>query len=654
MSSHYVPHTRIPTLVFPTSAQASRHLALMIESLIRQNNSAGRATVLGLPTGSTPVGLYRELIRLHKEAGLDFARVITFNLDEYFPMPPDDPHSYRRWMFETFFNHVNIRPQNIYIPDGTIKPEEAEDYCHRYEQLIRRAGGIDLQILGIGRTGHIGFNEPGSTRHSRTRLVTLDPVTRRDAASGFFGEGNVPHQALTMGVGTILEARKIVIMAFGEHKSGIVQRTVEGPITDAIAASFLQQHPDTTFLLDAPAARDLGALRRPWTIGPVEWTPTLIRRAVIWLSLKVKKALLKLSDDDFREHELYELLRERGPAEKLGRQVFDDLMTTICTDPGRRIEDRGSKVEVREQPAAATGNPPSSILDPRSSILDPRSSILVFSPHPDDDVISMGGTLIRLVEQGHPVHVAYMTSGNIAVFDHDAWRFTDFVVEFNRLFAIDSQHTDCVKRRVQDFLSSKQPGQPDSDDVLKIKALIRQTEARAAALACGIPPEQLEFMDLRFYRTGTIAKAPLHEQDIADVVALLERLRPAQIYVAGEMSDPHGTHRMCAEAIFQAVREVRARGQHFEVWLYRGAWEEWEPHEIERVVPLSPDDLERKKMAIFRHQSQKDRAMFPGGSDRREFWQRAEDRNRETAKLYDTLGLPEFYALEGFVQWHGD
>jgi glucosamine-6-phosphate deaminase len=646
MSSHYVPHTRIPTLVFPTSAQASRHLALMIESLIRQNNSAGRTTVLGLPTGSTPVGLYRELIRLHKEAGLDFARAITFNLDEYFPMPPDDPHSYHRWMCETFFNHVNIRPQNIHIPDGTLKAEDAEDYCTRYEQLIRRAGGIDLQILGIGRTGHIGFNEPGSTRHSRTRLVTLDPVTRRDAASGFFGENNVPHQALTMGVGTILEARKVVIMAFGEHKSAIVQRTVEGPMTDAIAASFLQQHPDTTFLLDAPAARDLGALRRPWTSGPVEWTPALIRRAVIWLSRKVNKALLKLSDDDFREHELYELLRERGPAEKLGRQVFDDLMATICTQPGRVARSQGTGVRSQE----SAGKDLSS-LTPDSCSLTP---VLVFSPHPDDDVISMGGTLSRLVEQEHRVHVAYMTSGNIAVFDHDAWRYADFAVEFNRLFAIDSQHTDCLKQRVQDFLASKQPGQPDSDDVLKIKALIRQTEARAAALACGIPPEQLEFMDLRFYRTGTIAKAPLHEKDIADVVALLQRLQPAQIYVAGEMSDPHGTHRMCAEAIFQAVREVRSRGQHFEVWLYRGAWEEWEPHEIERVVPLSPDDLERKKLAIFRHQSQKDRAMFPGGSDRREFWQRAEDRNRETAKLYDSLGLPEFYALEGFVQWHGD
>jgi glucosamine-6-phosphate deaminase len=448
-------------------------------------------------------------------------------------------------------------------------------------------------------------------------MVTLDPVTRRDAASDFYGEENVPHQALTMGVGTILEARAVVIMAFGEHKAPIVQRAIEGPMTDAIAASFLQQHPDTTFILDEPAAGDLMALQRPWVVGPVDWTPKLIRRAVIWLSLKVGKALLKLSDDDFREHELYELLREHGPASALGRRVFDDMMATICTQPGGPT---------------------------------PRT-VLVFSPHPDDDVISMGGTLIRMVAQGHDVHVAYMTSGNIAVFDHDAWRFTDFVFEFSHLFGVNEGQAEELKERVESFLRTKKPGQPDSEDLLKIKSLIRTTEARAAALACGIPPENLEFMDLRFYRTGTIAKAPIHPQDIADIVALLERLRPAQIYVAGELSDPHGTHRVCAEAIFEAVRTVRQRGLDFEVWLYRGAWEEWEPHEIERVVPLSPEDVERKKQAIFRHQSQKDRAMFPGGTDRREFWQRAEDRNRHTARVYDRLGLPEFYALEGLVQW---
>jgi len=621
MSSRYLPNTKVPSLVFPTSGEAARHVALMIESLIRQHNSAGRPTVLGLPTGSTPVGLYRELIRLHKEANLDFSRVITFNLDEYFPMAKDDPHSYCRWMHETFFQHVNIASNNIHIPDGTIKAEDAEDWCAQYEQKIRRCGGIDLQVLGIGRTGHIAFNEPGSTRQSRTRLVTLDPVTRRDASSSFFGEDNVPHQAMTMGVGTILEAKRIVLLAFGEHKAPIVQKAVEGPMTDAVTASFLQQHPDSTFLLDEAAAGQLTALSRPWVLGSVAWTPTLIKKAVISLSRNVKKALLKLSDDDFREHELYELLREYGPAERLGRMVFDQLMTTICSHPGK----------------VATS--------------DNDQPILVFSPHPDDDVISMGGTLIQLVEQNHRAHVAYMTSGNIAVFDHDAWRFTDFVVEFNKLLNIDVEQTLALKQRVQDFLRSKQPGQNDSEDLLRIKGLIRETEARAAALACGIPPEQLHFMDLRFYRTGTIAKAPLHPQDIADIAQLLRTLKPSQIYVAGEMSDPHGTHRMCAEAIFGAVRVVRSEGQQFEVWLYRGAWEEWEPHEIERVVPLSPEDLEKKKQAIFRHQSQKDRAMFPGGSDRREFWQRAEDRNRATAKLYDDLGLPEFYALEGFVQW---
>jgi glucosamine-6-phosphate deaminase len=630
MTSHYIPHTKIPTLVFPTSTQASRHVALMIESLIRQNNSAGRPTVLGLATGSTPVGLYRELIRLHKEAALDFSRVVTFNLDEYHPMAPDDAHSYRRWMNENLFDQINLKPENIHIPDGMTPTHDIEEYCARYEQMIRRAGGIDLQILGIGRSGHIGFNEPGSTRHSRTRSVTLDPVTRRDASGDFFGEENVPHQALTMGVGTIMEARKIVIMAFGEHKAPIVRKAVEEDVSEVVTASFLQKHNDTTFILDHAAAGHLTPIRMPWIIGSVNWTPNLIRRAVIWLSLKVNKGLLKLSDDDFREHELYELLREFGPAHKLGRRVFDDMMGTICTQP------------------AGEG----------------RKTCLVFSPHPDDDVISMGGTIIRLVEQGHKVHIAYMTSGNIAVFDHDAWRFTDFVCSFNDLFGINKEKTDELKCRVREFLHTKKPGECDSKDLLEIKKLIRETEARAGALAAGVPPEQLIFMNLRFYRTGTIKKEPIHPEDIEDIIRLFKQLKPDQIYVAGELSDPHGTHRTCANAIYDAVRRVRhpsplpqgegpgvREAQQFEVWLYRGAWEEWEPHEIERAVPLSPSDLELKKNAVFRHQSQKDKAMFPGGSDKREFWQRAEDRNRNTAKTYDQLGLPEFYALEGFVQW---
>lgn len=617
MASHYIPRTKVPTLVFSNSNQAARHIALQIEEIIKQNLVQGKFTVLGLPTGSTPVGLYRELIRMHKMEGLDFSKVITFNLDEYYPLDSTHPQSYRRWMRETFFDHVNIPDNQINIPDGTLAFDQIEEFCINYEKKIRQAGGLDLQLLGIGRTGHMGFNEPGSTRHSRTRLATLDAVTRRDAAQAFFGEENVPLRALTMGIGTIMDARKVILMAYGEHKAPIVAKALEGPVSENVTASFLQEHQDATYILDQAASKSLSAIDRPWAVGPVSWNDTLIRKAVIELSLKTGKGLLKLSDDDFREHELYELLREHGPASVLGLKVFKQLMDTICNEPAGNL----------------------------------KKTILVFSPHPDDDVISMGGTLIRLVEQGHKVFVAYMTSGNIAVFDHDAWRFTDYAAAFNSLFEIDEKQTHQVKERVRTFLDKKSPGQSDSDDLLKIKSLIRETEARAAALACGIPPEQLEFMNLRFYRTGTIAKAPIHSEDIDDIQNLIIKLNPFQIYVAGELSDPHGTHRVCAEAIFEAVRRARTKGDTSEIWLYRGAWEEWEPQDLERVVPLGPEELERKKMAIFRHQSQKDRAMFPGNSDRREFWQRAEDRNLGTARIFDQLGLPEFFALEGFVQW---
>jgi glucosamine-6-phosphate deaminase len=522
-------------------------------------------------------------------------------------------------MHETFFNHVNIPEENVHIPDGTVDPDEADAFCAEYERKIRAAGGIDIQILGIGRTGHIGFNEPGSPRNSRTRSVTLDSITRRDAAGGFFGEENVPHQAITMGVASILDARKVFLMSYGEHKAPVTYKALEQPPSEAVSASFLQEHDDAVFLLDPAAAAELTAIKRPWEVGPCDWTQELTRKAVVHLALSVKKGLQKLNDDEFRDHHLYELLREKGGAQRIGEAVFHDRMATIQLYPA------GTE----------------------------RRKILVFSPHPDDDVISMGGTIIRLVEQGHEVHVAYMTSGNVAVFDHDARRFVDFVDEFLESFGSPAEHSSAgtIKQRVYRFLDSKKPGEVDSDDVLEVKKLIRATEARAAALACGIPPDQLAFMDLRFYRTGARKKNPIHPDDIADIVTLFERIQPHQIYVAGELSDPHGTHRTCAEAIYEATRTVRKNGQHFDVWLYKGAWEEWEAHEIEMAVPMSPDVLERKKQAIFRHQSQKDKAMFPGGTDRREFWQRAEDRNLATAKTFDALGLPEYFALEAFVKW---
>lgn len=622
--SHPLPHTRVRTLKFANSVAASKHVAKEIDKLVRARNAAGKPTVLGLATGSTPVGLYRELIRLHKEEGLDFSRVVTFNLDEYFPMPRESQHSYFRWMHETLFGHINVKWENIHIPDGTLKPDEVDSWCADYEEKIRAAGGIDIQVLGIGRTGHIAFNEPGSPQNSRTRLVTLDSITRRDAADGFFGEKNVPHNAITMGVASILDARRIFMMAFGEHKAGIVYKAVEEPPTEAVSASFLQDHRDATVVLDEAAAGELTAIKMPWEVGPCNWTPDLVRKAVVKLSLSAQKGLQQLNDEDFRFHHLYELLREKGPAERIGEAVFHDRMATITPFPAGRVT----------KPEEA-------------------KTALVFSPHPDDDVISMGGTMIRLFEQGHKVHVAYMTSGNVAVFDHDARRFVDFIDEVLEAFGSPSETSTAgtIKERVTKFLDSKKPGEQDTAEVLKIKALIRTTEARAAALVCGVPPEQLEFMNLRFYHTGTKTKKPIQPEDIDDIVALLKRLKPAQVYVAGELSDPHGTHRICAEAVFAAVRRVRAEGLNPDVWLYKGAWEEWEPHEIEMAVPLSPDVLERKKEAIFRHQSQKDRAMFPGGTDRREFWQRAEARNLATARTYDALGLPEYFALEAFVKW---
>ena len=618
-SARRVNGTHIPCYVFESNQEIARHVAQKIAALIRERNSFAQHAVIGLPTGSTPVGIYRELIRMHREEGLDFSGVVTFNLDEYYGLSADRLQSYRRWMHEHFFQHVNIHPDNIHIPDGTVAPEDVDEHCRRYEADIQRAGGIDIQLLGIGRNGHIGFNEPFSVRNSRTRLATLDPMTRRDAASDFFSEENVPMQALTMGIATIFDARKIVLIALGEHKARIVKEAAEGPATDRVPASFLRDHPDASFLLDAAAAGALTGEVTPWALGNIEWNDVLTKRAVLWLVEKTGKALLKLDDHDFREHNLHQLLRHHGPAQGIAHRVFQWMQNTIDYHPAGKESRR----------------------------------VICFSPHPDDDVISMGGTLIRLVEDRHDVHVAYMTSGNIAVFDHDARRVADLVAEFNRLFDIDREKSLKVESHVCQTLAGKAPGEPDCDTVLKIKALIRWSEAKAGAIVCGCREENLHFLDLPFYQTGTIAKKPIGDDDVRLIRQLIEQVQPAQIYVAGDLSDPHGTHRMCAEAIFRALIEIEEHtGSRPDVLLYRGAWQEWAPHEIEIAVPLSPRDLELKKAAIFRHESQKDKALFPG-SDPREFWQRAEERNRHTADTYNKLGLPEYFAMEGFVRWNG-
>ncbi|MFO0874912.1 MAG: glucosamine-6-phosphate deaminase [Phycisphaerales bacterium] len=653
---------RIPVVVHPDSESASNAAALEIAELIRSRAREGRRAVLGLSTGSTPQGVYNELVRLHREEGLSFRNVTTFNLDEYFPMAPEALQSYRRFMREHLFDLVDIDPASANVPSGDLPRERVGELCERYERAIQAAGGIDLQLLGVGKTGHIGFNEPGSPRDSRTRLVNLDRVTRMDAASDFFGERNVPRQAITMGVGTILDARRIVLMAFGEHKSAIVRRAVEGDVTASVAASFLQAHPSTVFLLDPAAAADLTRFRTPWLLGSIEslglsWDDATARRAVLWLAQAVDpphgKAILKLTDEDYAEHHLQELVTARGGAYEVNLEVFRAMQRTITGWPGGRPADHANRAVVGAARSARSAPVPDEPFPKR---------IVVFSPHPDDDVISMGGTLIRLCEQGHEVHVAYQTSGNIAVWDEAALRQVDFVrefaVAFPRYFAgVDSAAQ--LEGAIESFIARKSPGQVDSPELQRIKGLIRRCEARAGARYSGVDPSRIHFLDLPFYETGRVRKKPVGEEDIAITIDLLERVRPHQIYAAGDLSDPHGTHRVCLRAIVLAIQRLRERSASrdwigaCDVWLYRGAWQEWRPDEIEMAVPLAPDELMRKRRAIFKHESQKDTALFPGPNDPREFWQRAEDRNRNTARIYDRLGLAEYEAIEGFVRWTG-
>jgi glucosamine-6-phosphate deaminase len=607
---------RVRTVVCQTDREAARQVAARIAALISERNAKNQATVLGLATGHTPIGVYRELVRLHREGQLDFSRVITFNLDEYYPMSPGSIQSYHRWMWSNFFDHVNIPRDAVHIPDGSLPIDKVQKHCEEYERLIRAAGGIDVQILGIGRTGHIGFNEPGSPPNSRTRLITLDDVTRKDAASDFFGEAYVPRQAITMGIGTILEARTLLLLAFGEHKAPVIRRAVEEPVTDAVAASFLQEHRDATVFLDRSAAGDLTRIRTPWLVERVRWHAALEKRAVAWLSQKCARSILRLREADYRAHGLASLGYERGPVDEINLRVHSQLVSVIHD----------------------------------ASRLPSGLCILVFSPHPDDDVISVGGTIRKLIARENEVHTAYMTSGNVAVFDHDVVRFAEFVNAFNRHFELAPQQTREMEARVKELLAAKQPGAVDALEVLAIKTLIRWSEARAACRDMGIPDEQIHFLNLPFYQTGQVEKKPITEEDVRICRELIERVRPDWIFFAGEHSDPHGTHRMCGEAVHEALATCHAGRRVQEIWAYRGAWQEWEPQEIDLAVPLSYQDLQVKIFAIFKHQSQKDKALFPGPYDEREFWQRAEARNRETADAFNALGAPEFYALEAFVR----
>ena len=622
---------KIPVKIFDTSETASVYVAQEIATLIRQKQKENKSCILGLATGSTPTRVYQELISLHQQ-GLSFKNVISFNLDEYYPMEPQSLQSYVRFMREHLFDHIDILPENIHIHDGTLQKEEVASFCKAYDEKIARLGGIDFQLLGVGRTGHIGFNEPGSSEKSSTRMITLDQVTRIDAASDFFGEENVPQKAITMGVGTILKSKRIIMMAWGEGKAAIVQRALEGDVTDQIPSTFLQKHPNTLVVLDQAASSHLTSVNTPWLLDSVEWTEPLIRKAVVWLCQKVNKPILKLTHHDYAEFGMADIITEFGSAYQVNIKIFNHLQHTITGWPGGKPQADDS-----HRPERATPFP---------------KRVIIFSPHPDDDVISMGGTFIRLVDQGHHVHVAYQTSGNIAVFDEDAIRFADFVRDFNLEFGLSQKEGEAFYEKVVHSIKSKKPGEIDSPEVMKIKGLIRRGEAKAGCRNVGIPDEQAHFLDMPFYETGKVKKKPLGEQDIEIIVRLLQQIKPHQIYAAGDLSDPHGTHRVCLAAIYQAIDRLKSEAwmKDCYVWLYRGAWQEWDISEIEMAVPLSPEELLRKRRAVFKHQSQKDSALFPG-NDKREFWVRAEDRNHATAAAYNQLGLAEYEAIEAFVRY---
>ncbi|WP_291864822.1 glucosamine-6-phosphate deaminase [Maribacter sp.] len=620
------------TIVYENSAEASKSVAKEIADLIRVRQAQKQPCILGLATGSSPKGLYAELVRMHKEEGLSFKNVVSFNLDEYYPMEPDSINSYVRFMKELLFDQVDILPENYHIPNGMLSKEGIADYCDQYEAKIEALGGIDLQILGIGGNGHIGFNESGSLQNSKTRLVALDHVTRVAASNDFSGLNNTPRTAITLGIKKIMEAKRVILMAWGERKSNIIKASVEGAITNQVPASYLQEHNNATFVLDKEAGSKLTRINTPWLVEKIEWTDKLIRKAVLGLALHLNKPILMLTDADYIENGMSDLLANSGPAYDVNINIFNKLQNTITGWPGGKPNADDSKRPERAEPA--------------------KKRVIIFSPHPDDDIISMGGTFKRLHDQGHEVHIGYQTSGNIAVADDEALRFASFVCDYNNKFGIKNTEAEDIYKRAVTFLKNKKSSEIDTEEVRYIKGLIRKGEARATCHFIGIPDEQIHFMELPFYETGAIKKNPIGIADVKMTSDLIEKIKPHQIYAAGDLADPHGTHKVCLDAVFEAVKRLKPEKYMKDcwVWLYRGAWQEWGVDEIEMAVPMGPGQVLEKRKGIFKHQSQKDGVVFQG-TDSREFWQRAEDRNRETAELYDQLGLSHYAAMEAFVRW---
>lgn len=626
---------KIPADIYESAEEGANHIACEIAQLIRDKQKAGRFCVLALPGGNSPRNVYSALIRMHKEEGLSFRNVIIFNLYEYYPLTADAINSNLNALKEMFLDHVDIDKQNIFSPDGTIPKDTIFEYCRLYEQRIESFGGLDAVLLGIGRVGNIGFNEPGSRLNSTTRLILLDNDSRNEASKMFGSIESTPISSITMGVSTILAAKKIFLMAWGDDKAKMVKECVEGAVTDTIPASYLQTHNNAHVIIDLSAAGNLTRIHRPWLVTSCEWNDKLIRSAIVWLCQLTGKPILKLTNKDYNENGLSELLALFGSAYNVNIKIFNDLQHTITGWPGGK-----PNADDTYRPERAKPYP---------------KRVVVFSPHPDDDVISMGGTIRRLVEQKHDVHVAYETSGNIAVGDEEVIRFLHFINGFNQIFnnSEDKVITDKYAE-IRKFLKEKKDGDIDTRDILTIKGLIRRGEARTACTYNNIPLDHCHFLDLPFYETGRIQKGPLTEADVEIVRNLLREVKPHQIFVAGDLADPHGTHRVCTDAIFAAIDLEKEEGAKWlkdcRIWMYRGAWAEWEIENIEMAVPISPEELRAKRNSILKHQSQMESAPFLG-NDERLFWQRSEDRNRGTAALYDSLGLASYEAMEAFVEY---
>lgn len=614
---------KIRTNIFENEASGAQYVAQEIAACIREKQAEGEMCVLGMTTGKSPVGLFRAMVDLHKQ-GLSFSNVILFSLDEFFPIAPDELQSRNYSIHENLLDHIDIKPENIHIPDGTLPQNEVSDFCHNYENLIEEYDGIDLMVLGTGVKGQIGFNEPGTYPNTRTRLVALGNESRKAAASIFYGIENVPHKAITMGLKTIMDAKRIILIAWGEEKAQVIEDIVEGEHQLLVPATCLQEHKNVEVVIDEGAASQLTRVKTPWLVGRCQWPPRFIRTAVLWLCDQVKKPILKLTYQDYVDNRLGQLLEISGMAyDEINIQVFNDLQHTITGWPGGKPNADDSTRPERAKPFP--------------------KRVLIFSPHPDDDVISMGGTFRRLITQGHDVHVAYETSGNIAVHDDvvlqtiDTARECGFEDKYDEIKAI---------------IDGKRKGEPEPLALRQLKGSIRRGEAKAACRHMGLNDKtNVHFLNLPFYETGGVKKGLLTDADISRIVALLQELKPDQIYAAGDLSDPHGTHRTCIEAVLEAMNQIRdeAWTKECRFWLYRGAWQEWDLDMVDMAVPLSPDEVIQKRHAIYRHLSQKDVMPFPG-EDKREFWQRAEERTQNTARLYDKLGMAEYQAIEVFVR----